>query len=170
MSARRLLRAFIAGIGSLIALPAAMAHCPLCTVATGAAVSAARFYGVDDALMGVLIGGFVISSALWLQNVCKRRGWIFFPGQGLALVVLSLLLTIVGFKAGNLFVSATPQLLGMPRLLSGMLIGSVASVGGYGVHEYIRRLNNGKNHVALQGMAFMLAALFLGAVLVGGIS
>ncbi len=152
----------------LASLPAAMAHCPLCTAATGAAVGVARFYGVDDAVMGVLIGGFVVSSALWFNNVCKRRGWQFFYGQGAAVVLASLILTIVGFKTGNLLNGAL--LFGLPRLLAGMLFGTGATWAGHGIHEYLRYQNDGKNHISLQGMSIMLAAMLLmSAVFAGGL-
>ncbi len=152
----------------LASIPAVMAHCPLCTAATGAAVGVARFYGVDDAIMGVLIGGFVVSSALWFNNVCKRRNRIFFYGQGAAVVLVSLILTIVGFKAGNLLTGAL--LFGLPRLLTGMLFGTGATWAGHGVHEYLRSRNNGKNLISLQGMSVMLAAMLLvSAVFAGGV-
>ena len=41
---------------------AAMAHCPLCTLATGAAVATARWYGVDDLIVSTFIGGTIIST------------------------------------------------------------------------------------------------------------
>ncbi len=152
----------------LASIPSALAHCPLCTAATGAAVGVARFYGVDDAIMGVLIGGFVISSALWLNNVCKRRNWLFFHYQGSAVVLASLIFTIVGFKTGGLLTGAV--LLGLPRLLTGMLLGTGASIAGHGVHTYLRHWNNGQNIIPLQGMSIMLASLLLmTAIFVGGL-
>lgn len=152
----------------LASLPAAMAHCPLCTMATGAAVGVARFYGVDDAIMGVLIGGFVVSSALWANNACKKRGWNFIYAQGSTIVLLSLVLTIIGFKTGGLLTGAV--LFGIPRLLTGMLFGTVASLAGHGVHKYLRHTNDGSNLIPLQGMSIMLASmLVVTAVFAGGL-
>src|SRR5574342_1357477 len=153
---KKLLSIIIAGVAGI---PSAMAHCPLCTAATGAAVGVARFYGVDDAIMGVLIGGFVFSSALWANNACRKRGWNFVYGQGTTIVLLSLVFTIIGFKTGGLLTGAV--LFGLPRLLTGMLFGTVASLAGHGVHEYLRYTNNGKNIVPLQGMSIMLASMLI---------
>ena len=156
------LAAFFAGV------PAAMAHCPLCTAATGAAVGVARFYGVDDAIVGALIGGFVVSSALWANNACRRRNWVFMHWQGAALVIVSLLLTIIGFKAGGLFIGKL--LFGLPRLLSGMLVGTGGVTVGHFVHEYLRQTNNGRNVIPYQGLSIMLASLLLvSAVFAGGL-
>src|SRR5574342_717637 len=156
MRAKSLLLALPAFLASL---PAAMAHCPLCTAATGAAVGIARFYGVDDAIMGVLIGGFVVSSALWANNACRKRGWNFVYGQGTIIVLLSLVMTIVGFKTGGLLTGAA--LFGLPRLLAGMLFGTGAVSVGHGIHEYLRLKNDGKNLIPLQGMSIMLASMLI---------
>lgn len=153
---------------SLAAIPSALAHCPVCTAATGAAVGVARVYGVDDAIMGVLIGGFLVSSALWVNNALKRRNWVMFPGQGIAIVIASLILTIVGFQKGGLLIGSL--LWGMPRLLSGMLVGTGVALAGEGVHASLRRSNNGKNHIALQGMIILLATLLVAtAAFAGGL-
>lgn len=156
----------------LASIPAAMAHCPLCTAATGAAVGVARFYGVDDAMVGALIGGFVVSSALWANNAFNRRNWIFMHWQGAAFVLLSLVLTIIGFSTGGLFSTNGMDvfLFGLPRLLSGMLLGTMAVVSGHFVHEYLRHTNNGKNILPYQGLSIMLASLLLiSAVFAGGL-
>lgn len=162
------MKKYVAMLAATISVPAAMAHCPLCTAATGMAVGVARFYGVDDAMVGTLIGGFAVSSALWANNALKRRNWTVMHWQGAALVLLSLLFTILGFKAGNLLNGA--MLFGLPRLLSGMLIGTGGIAIGHGVHEYVRYTNNGKNILPYQGLSIMLASLLLvTAVFAGGL-
>ncbi|MBI4150532.1 hypothetical protein HY492_00225 [Candidatus Woesearchaeota archaeon] len=163
------LKKWVIGIfAALAAIPSALAHCPVCTAATAVAVGAGRVYGVDDAIMGVLIGGFIVSSALWLNNVCKRRNWVLFPGQGVAIVLASVALTIVGFQKGGLFSGAV--LWGLPRLLSGMLVGTGFASAGEGAHAWLRKSNHGKNHLPLQGMIVLLASLLVATMLfVGGV-
>ena len=156
----------IGGVVALAAIPSALAHCPLCTAATGAAVGVARVYGVDDAIMGVLIGGFIVSSALWVNNALKRRNWVLFPGQGVAIVLASVVLTIVGFQKGGLLNGTF--LWGAPRLLSGMLVGTGFATAGEGVHAWLRSRNNGKNHLPLQGMIVLLASLLVATALFSG--
>ncbi len=159
-------RLLLGGLATLASLPSALAHCPLCTAATGAAVGVARVYGVDDAIMGVLIGGFVVSSALWLNNFFKRRNWVLFPGQGIAIVIASLILTIFGFQKGGLLTGAL--LWGAPRLLSGMLVGTSFAAAGEGAHAWLRSRNNGKNNLPLQGMIVLLASLLVATALFAG--
>ena len=157
----------VGATASLASLPANFAHCPLCTAATAATVAVGRFYGVDDELMGILIGGFIVSTALWANNACKRRGWNFLYQQDIALVLAALIMTIAGFQIGGLFTSAV--LWSIPRLLTGMLIGTAVTVIGNLIHQYLREVNDGRNYIALQGMSIMLAALLIAcAFVVGG--
>src|SRR3989338_3908168 len=59
---------------SLIAiLPGVMAHCPLCTAATIVGVGVTRSLGWDDSIVGVFVGAMIVSSALWVNNILKRR-------------------------------------------------------------------------------------------------
>jgi len=156
----------LAGIAGLAGLPAALAHCPLCTAAAAGAVGVARFYGVDDAIMGVLIGGLIVSSALWLNNWMKKKGWTFMQMQGTSIVTLSLIITIISFKIGGLFTGL--MLWGMPRLLAGMLFGTGAVMIGESAHYFIRAQNNGRNLIALQGMNIMLASLLIASAIFAG--
>jgi len=55
-------------LGLLLVQPA-LAHCPLCTAAAGSGLAFTRFYGVDDVIVGLWLGAFVISSALWLSRL-----------------------------------------------------------------------------------------------------
>ncbi len=161
-----MMKKFLAIISGLASLPAAAAHCPLCTAATGAAVGVARVYGVDDAIMGVLVGGFLVSSALWFNNWLKKKQWFFFPGQSGVIVLLTLVLTIVGFKTGGLLSGVL--LWGFSRLLVGLLFGSVLAVIGHWVHEYLRAINSGRNFVAYQGMSLLILSILLGSLVFAG--
>jgi len=46
----------------------------LCTAAVGTGLVTARYYGINDAAIGIWIGAFIISTALWTSNLLKRRG------------------------------------------------------------------------------------------------
>lgn len=57
----------------------AYAICPLCTVAVGAGVGVSRSLGIDDVIVGLWIGGLLVSSSMWLfewlkgKEVVKRK-------------------------------------------------------------------------------------------------
>ena len=122
-----------------LALPFVSAHCPLCTAAVGTGVAVTRFYGVDDSIVGLWIGAFVISIALWFDKELKKRNKkIKF--QGPILAILSFVLTVVPFYIGGLITSfsmvrSMPEhhsmlglgVLGIDKLLIGIIVGSVLS-------------------------------------------
>ena len=76
-SERKMRKAFMLTLAVAIAfigvLPAVMAHCPLCTGATIVGVGITRSFGLDDSIVGVFVGGMIISTALWFNNVLKKR-------------------------------------------------------------------------------------------------
>src|SRR5512136_922405 len=129
-------------------VPAASAHCPLCTAAAALGVGVARAYGVDDSIVGLLLGAFVASSALWIDKVLKKRG-IRYPLQAPLLVLSSLLLLAVPlYLTGTIMnvgiVSALPgyhsifglEALGLDRLFAGLLLGTILVTGVFTVSDY----------------------------------
>ncbi|MBI4148008.1 hypothetical protein HY490_01835 [Candidatus Woesearchaeota archaeon] len=157
-------------LNNLIALsatvPAALAHCPLCTAATGAAVVTARFYGVPDSVVGVLIGTFALVTGLWVHNAMKKRGWVFIPAQAWVLSLASVVLTVVSLHVGKLF--AAPVLLwGMPALLAGILLGSGMAGIAEGAHRVVRSHTGNRNLVPLQGLIAVMAAMTVSVVVLG---
>jgi len=72
------------------------AHCPICTAAVGSGLVATRFLGVDDAISGLWIGAFIISTALWLDKLARKK-FKPLPFQTLFIAILSLAATIIPF-------------------------------------------------------------------------
>lgn len=68
------------------------AHCPLCVIGAGAAAGGAASLGVNQAVIGIFIGGFAISMGWWVANLIKKQ---FVPGQKWILIIASFLLTII---------------------------------------------------------------------------
>lgn len=147
-------------------VPAALAHCPVCTAATGAAVAAARVYGVPDSIVGVLIGAFALVTGLWINNAMKKRNWVFIPAQAWVLSLVSIVLTIVSLHIGKLFAASAP-LWGMPSLLSGILLGSGMTGIAEGAHRALRIHTGNRNLVPLQGLIAVMAAMTLSVVILG---
>ncbi|MBI5332250.1 MAG: hypothetical protein HZB65_01630 [Candidatus Aenigmarchaeota archaeon] len=147
-------------IALFIQIKPVFAHCPLCTAATGAAVGVARTYGVDDMIVGSLIGAFIISTALWLNNflIKRNKGKEYIPMQSHMISLASFLLTVAGFYIGGLFNSAmSSYVLGIDKLFLGTLVGTFITLGAYEFHQIIRRRNNNKNYLPLQPVWLVLA-------------
>ena len=64
---------FLGALGLIAAVPAAMAVCPVCTVAVGAGLEGMRLLGVDDVITGIWAGALTLSLFLWTVSWLKKR-------------------------------------------------------------------------------------------------
>ena len=142
-----------------------VAHCPLCTLATGAAVAAARWYGVDDLIVSTFIGGVIISTGYWANNWLNKRskgkGYIKF--QLPILVLASYVSVVLTLYFSGLLGNTAPQFLlfGIDKLFIGATVGSIVTVLAFTLHDALRRHNGNKNYLPFQ--AIVLALAFLAA-------
>ncbi len=135
----------------------AYAHCPFCTIATGSAVGVARLFGLSDPTIGLLIGAFVISGSLWVNNVLKRKGEEYIPHQSLLIILLSLGSMLLG-----VYFALFDELLGWASIYGvvlGMLVGSVIYYGTAQTHYYLQEINDGKNFIPFQGFIMLSAVM-----------
>ncbi|HMA05949.1 MAG TPA: hypothetical protein VKO45_08505 [Methanomicrobiales archaeon] len=158
-------------------VPAASAHCPLCTAGAALGVGVARAYGVDDSIVGLLLGAFVASSGLWIDKLLKRRG-IEYPLQAPLLVLGSLLLLAVPlYMTGTItnvgVVRALPGYpsifglgaLGLDKLFAGLLIGTFLVAGVFTMSDRIIEKRGGKRLFRYQGMILMAISVAIFAVI-----
>ncbi|MBI2549837.1 hypothetical protein HYV83_01495 [Candidatus Woesearchaeota archaeon] len=154
----------VAAAAAVLAKPA-LAHCPLCAAATAGGVAATRFLGVDDAVTGTFMGGFVVSTALWfdLWLKKKRNGKELLPFQSTIFIIASLALTILTFYLAKLLGSSDPayHMFGVDKLLVGTIVGTAVTVGAFALHKWIRKVRGGKSLMPFQGIIVTL--LFLAA-------
>ncbi|MEK6848861.1 MAG: hypothetical protein AABX65_04485 [Nanoarchaeota archaeon] len=156
------------GILLVLNIQAVMAHCPLCTVAAGGGIAVARWLGVDDSIVGVFVGAFIVSTALWLGKWLNKKNIVI---SGAILVIASFLLTVVPFYTGGVItdmemVKSMPEhhaILGMgafgiDKLLTGIIFGSVFVWGAFAVSDYIKK-KRGKVLFPYQGIVFMAITL-----------
>lgn len=147
---------------SLIAfVPFVSAHCPLCTAAVGVGVAVTRFYGVDDMIVGLWIGAFIISTALWLNNAIKKK---FIPLQDHIVTILIFAATIVSFYIGGLFNASS--IFGIDKLLLGIIFGSILVYLGLFISNNVKQINKNKVIFPFQTIAFILALLAITSAIV----
>ncbi len=153
-------------------IPPVSAHCPLCTAGAAAGVGIARAFGVDDAIVGFWLGAFVAASALWIDRLLKKRD-IDYPFQSVILVAVSLLtLAIPLYYAGIIsdleVVKSMPdyhailgmEALGLDKLFSGLIFGTILIAGVFTVSDYITA-KRGERMFRYQGMILMAVTLII---------
>ena len=153
---------------SLIAIiPGVMAHCPLCTAATVAGVGITRSLGWDDSIVGVFVGAMIVSSALWLNNVLKKRniGGNAFLRAG-SITLSTLVLTILGFYyAGILGPANNYRIFGMEKIIFGAISGAIVSFAAFFASNEIKRRNEGRVLFNYQTMVLTFGALIFNALI-----
>jgi|Deesub1362B_J571_1020462.scaffolds.fasta_scaffold00026_30 uncharacterized protein YacL len=148
-----LITAFL-GVGQL----AVYAHCPLCTAAVGTGLLVTRLYGVDDTVVGVWIGAFIVSTALWFGRLIERR-YRRLPLHDFTLIMLGLVLTLLPFYFTGL-INMQNRLLGLNKLLLGILVGCFVAYSGIFISGKIKE-KRGKVLFPFQTIAITLASLIL---------
>ena len=160
-------------VSILLLAPAVYAHCPLCTGAVGAAAIGAKYYGLDESIIGIFIGAFSISTGLWIGRKIKKE---YIRFQLPLIVILSFLLTVIPLLAVSkepvylpvLIAGASGSLLNkvywVNKILLGSIIGTFITLFGYWLHLFIKRIN-GKVLFPFQGITltiFLLAISSMG--------
>ena len=151
----------------IIIMPGVKAHCPLCTAATIVGVGVTRSLGWDDSIVGIFVGAMIVSSALWVNNIFKKRniGGNAFLRTG-SITVATFVLTILSFYFAGLFGPAnTYRIFGMEKIIFGSLSGAVVSFAAFFTSNEVKRRNDGKVLFNYQTMVLTFGALMLNALL-----
>lgn len=149
-----------ASVICLLISTAAMAVCPVCTVAVGAGLEGARLLGVDDVITGIWAGGLMLSLFFWTAGWLKKRGvksafwqivvpFVFYYG------LLGLVYTLPGVTFGM------NTLWGIDKFLLGTIVGTVAFYLGARWYIKIKRNNGGHAKFAFQKVVVPLFFLLI---------
>ena len=149
-----------AALAMLMIMPAAMAVCPVCTVAVGAGLEGMRLLGVDDVITGIWAGGLTLSLFFWTAGWLKKHNvksafwqivvpFVFYYG----LLGLVYALPSVEFGAATLW--------GIDKFLLGTVVGTVAFYLGARWYIKIKRKNGGHAKFAFQKVVVPLFFLFI---------
>lgn len=150
-----------------------LAHCPLCTVGTGALAVLAASVGVSTAVAGIFIGAFSLALALWLSRLVKKK---YISNQDTILTVAIFLGTVIPImplirEHRSVYVSLFGQygtLMHNNYLINLFLVGVVVGAGLLFVSPFISRqvtqIRQGQT-LPFQGMSIMIILLVLTALI-----
>ena len=148
---------------AIMIVPAAMAVCPVCTVAVGAGLEGMRLLGVDDVITGIWAGGLTLSLFFWTAGWLKKHNvksvfwqivvpFVFYYG------LLALVYALPGVEFG----AAT--LWGIDKFLLGIIVGTIAFYMGARWYIKIKRDNGGHAKFAFQKVVVPLSFLIIASV------
>lgn len=155
----------------LVGIKSVHAHCPLCTGAAVAGVEVARLTGLDDSIVGLLLGAVILSSSLWFNKWLKKK--INFPLQEIAIVIISFLMIAIPMYYTSIIINfdmvrSMPDyhsmlgfgVFGIDKLLLGMIIGTLALWFAFTLSDSIKA-QRGRVLWPYQGLSFMFIALVI---------
>lgn len=135
----------------------AQAHCPLCVAGAGAGLTLTRWVGVDDSISGVWLAAFLGAISFWSESLIKRRE--LRPKLRPFIFIAIFAATIWSFYKFNLVIRMS-QILGLDKLIFGMVVGGVAFYLVDVVDDYIIK-RKGKVFFPYQRIIVTLGSMLL---------
>ncbi len=141
-----------------------LAVCPLCTIAVGAGLGVSRVIGIDDAVSGVWIGGLLISSGMWMGDFIQKKKWRIPRPVSLS-IFLMYILVIPSLIWSGLIGLPGNVILGIDKILFGIILGSLVFVLSVLTDRFLRKKNNGEVYIYYQKVILPLLFLTLSSYL-----
>jgi hypothetical protein len=156
---------FLFFVISFLYSKAALAVCPVCTVAVVGGIELSRYLGVDDSVTGLWVGGLTVSLIFWTIDWMNRKN-IHFKGRKIliafgyyALVVLPLyFLKIIHLRLPRY---ETFCGCGIDKMTVGLASGSIVFLIGALLYEYFKKKNGGHAHFPYEKIVFPIAPLII---------
>jgi len=143
----------------LIAYPV-KAVCPLCTIAIASGVGLSRYLGIDDLISGIWIGGLIASLILSINNWIRNKPFKFKNLDVLSTIIISFLTIFILYQQQLIGIPEN-TLLGVDKLLLGIIIGVLILFFSYFFDNFLRFLNNNKVYFYYQKIIIPLVFLSL---------
>lgn len=135
----------------------ARAVCPICVVAVGAGIGFSRWLAIDDLIIGLWIGGLIVSLIIWLLAWLDRKR-IFFPFRRLITTLVFYLMVFWSLYFAGMISSPFGQ---DDRLLYGILTGSLVFVFGFWLYHFLKKRNQGRSFFPFQKVVLPASGLLI---------
>jgi hypothetical protein len=152
----------------------AQAVCPVCTVAVGAGLGLSRYFGIDDTISGLWIGGLILSSSFWTSDWLQKR---HFRIQGklldflVSIIFLIMVIgplwysEIIGHPFNTVSLNLTPwtevpSIFRLDKLIFGTFVGMAIFLLAVALDKKVRKIF-GHQLFIYQKVVFPIASLIL---------
>ncbi|MDP2855813.1 MAG: hypothetical protein Q8N90_01680 [bacterium] len=135
------------------------AFCPICVVATGALTALFRWLGVDDTIIGLWLGGFVLSVSMVFNNFLIKKG------KRIKLQLILILAVFYGLAVLSLYqfgaLTLYNKIFGIDKIFFGMILGSLLLLLSPQLDKILRKQNQGKIFISHQKMLIAISLLII---------
>lgn len=136
------------------------AICPVCTIAAGAGLGISRYLGIDDAIIGIWLGGLILSGGMWASSVLKDRH-IKLPYLAVWMVLLFYLFTIIPLYFTNMIGIPGNTQFGIDKVIFGIGVGSICFLFGALADIVLRAMNDCKVNFYYQKVILPISFLLI---------
>ena len=160
----------LAPIIFLFSPKAALAVCPVCTIAVGAGLGLSRWLGIDDMVSGIWVGGLIVSLSFWLTDWLLKKKVKYAEKLGRDILILlsvafwSFITFFPLWKAG-IIGHPNSMVLGMDKLIFGSIIGAGVFLLGVYADKKVRQIK-GRQLFNYQRVAFPVVSLLIASLVV----
>ncbi len=140
------------------------AICPICTIAVAAGVGLSRWFGIDDTITGLWIGGLTVSLIWWTVDWFDRKHFKFI-GRNIITAALYYLFIVVPLYYYDILGHPLNILWGIDKLFLGIAIGSVLFFVGAVWYFQIKKQNGGHAQFPFQKVVMPLSLLIVASMI-----
>ena len=135
--------------------------CAVCTVAVGASLEIARYYGVEDTVVGVWAGALLALLGYWLILWFNKKDWYFWGRDAL----------LMGISVGSIGFMYISEITYSPRviwhvfyldpLLFSTILGAMVFIYASKFYQWMKKNNGGHAHFPFEKVVVPVVALAL---------
>ncbi|MHC1716767.1 MAG: glutaredoxin domain-containing protein [Candidatus Dojkabacteria bacterium] len=149
---------------NLLTVAKAYAICPLCTIAVGAGLGFSRYFGIDDLITSVWIGGILMSFSLMLaEKLTKKFKFKWYISEIISIAAFYLM-TFIPFHFLKVTGGELNHIWGVDKIILGSLVGSLLFYGAGKLHTYLMT-KYGKVLFPFQKVVIPVLSLWLGTLI-----
>ncbi len=137
----------------------AFAFCPFCVVTTGAATGFFRWLGFDDTIIGLWIGSFIFSLAVFFNDFLKKKIKNYRAPAFLMICIFYLLNILILSCLGAL--TLCNEILGVNKIIFGTIIGGIVFFFASFVDKFLKKQNQGKVFISYQKVLLVIGLLLI---------
>lgn len=133
--------------------------CAVCTVAVGATLGISRKLGIDDTVIGVWLGAFLMLMVVWTIVFCKKKNWRFH-GMFWVILAVTFSLVIPIYTFGYITYEAR-TIFGIDAFLISVIAGAVIIPVSDKLYLFMKKKNGGHAHFPFEKVFVPVAMLAL---------
>lgn len=134
--------------------------CAVCTVAVGASLEIARRLGVDDGVVGVWAGAFLLLLGYWMLKWMDKKGW-HFAGRDFIILVSSVLMILFMYVSQLTYMPKAILIFWIDPFLFATICGALVLHYSSEFYQWMKRKNGGHAHFPFEKVVVPVVALCL---------